>query len=95
VNPAMSVKVDIFYPHLLNIVATEGPLSVTGNTVGACLQDLVRRFPAARGLLFDEQGHLIRNIFVYINEESRYPPELDTPVKEGDTLLIACLVTGG
>jgi molybdopterin converting factor small subunit len=91
----MSIKVNIFYPHLLNIVTKGEPLTVSGGTIGECLQDLIRQFPPARGLLFDEQDQLIRNIFVFINEESRYPPGLDTLVKEGDTLLIASLVTGG
>lgn len=91
----MKIKVNIFYPQLLNMISKKGDLYVNGSTIIECLEDLVRQFPPAKTLLFDERGCMVRNVFVYINEESRYPPGLDAPLEKGDILLIASLVTGG
>ena len=91
----MVVKVNIFYPRLRQVVEKGEPLSLNGSTIGECLQDLIHQFPASRELLFDDQGHLIRQIFVFANEESLKQPGMETPVKEGDTLIIASLITGG
>ncbi len=91
----MVVRVNIFYPQLSQVVEKGEPLTLKGNTIIECLEDLIHQFPAARELLFDDQGQLIRNIFVYANEESLFQPGMDTPVKDGDTLIIASLITGG
>lgn len=91
----MGVKVNIFYPHLREIVEKGEPLNLTGSTIGECLNDLIQRFPLAQNLLFNSQGQLIQHIFVFVNTESLYRPSLDTPLKPGDTLVIASLVTGG
>ncbi len=91
----MSIRVNIFYPRLRQMVEEGEPVSLTGKTIGECLADLIRQFPTTRDLLFDGQGQLIRNVFIYANEESLYQPGMETPVKEGDTLIIASLITGG
>ncbi len=91
----MSVRVNIFFPHLRQVVERGEPLNLTGGTIGECLRDLVRRFPAARNLLFDSQGQLIQHVFVFVNAESLNRPGLDTPIRDGDTLIIASLITGG
>jgi molybdopterin converting factor small subunit len=63
--------------------------------VGECLDDLMKRFPGAGEWLFDERGHLLRNVFVNLNAESARGTDLTEPVKAGDELIIAALVTGG
>ncbi len=91
----MSVKLAIFYPRLKGLVGDPDALALEGQTVGECLDDLARRFPGAKELLFDERGALLRQVFVYVNAEGAYKAPLDTPVKEGDRLIIAALAIGG
>ena len=91
----MSVKVDIFYPRLKELVVSPDILELEGNTVGECLDDLEKRFPGAARLLFDEQGVLLRQVYVYVNAESANKASLDAPVKNGDRLIIAALIVGG
>jgi molybdopterin converting factor small subunit len=91
----MSVKLDMFYPRLKELTGDPAELELEGRTVGECLADLAGRFPGAAGLLFDEQGALLRHVFVYVNAEGAYKAALDAPVKDGDTLIIAALIVGG
>ena len=70
-------------------------LDVAGNTVGDCLNDLVKQFPQCGEMLFDKNGTLIGYIEVYVNGESTYPEELSKPVKDGDQLYILSVVAGG
>ncbi len=91
----MSIKVNLFYPKLQQVIGQSGTLEVSGSSIGECLNNLVSKYPGAGKLLFDESGHLLKHVFVYINAESTHPPALTEKVKDGDTLLIAVLVTGG
>ena len=91
----MGVKLEIFYPRLKQLLGNTDALELEGRSVGECLKDLVKRFPGAEELLFDERGALLRQVFVYVNAESAYKVALDTPVKDGDRLIIATLAIGG
>jgi len=91
----MSIKVDIFYPQLKQLINKPDLVKVSGRTVGECLNDLVRQFPGAEKRLFDEDGQLLRHVYVFINAESSYKISLDAPVRDGDKLIIAALITGG
>jgi molybdopterin converting factor small subunit len=91
----MSIKVNIFYPQLKQLIASPDSVAVNGSTVGECLDDLVRQFPGAGSLLFDEQGQLLRQVFAFVNAESTQKINLAEPVKEGDELIIAVLITAG
>lgn len=91
----MGIKLKIFYPVLEQVIPKGEPLILNGNTLGECLGDLVRRYPAARELLFDDQDRLIRHLFIYVNEESLDQPDLAAAVNPGDTLIVASLITGG
>jgi hypothetical protein len=91
----LNIKVNLFYPKLQQLTGPGNRVEATGGTIGECLKDLVRQFPGAEKLLFDESGRILKHVFVYINAESTHPPALSAPVKVGDALLIAVLVTGG
>ena len=91
----MAVRVKVFYPILERIIGKGEPLILNGSTLAECLGDLMRQFPATRELLFDDQGQLLHHLFVYANEEVLNQPGLETPVSEGDTVIIASLITGG
>jgi len=90
----LSIKVNIHKTHRqftngLDIVEVEG------NTVGNCLDNLVRQYPGMGKALFDKKGKLLRVIEVYINSKSAYPNELAKQVKDGDNVHITLLLAGG
>lgn len=91
----MSVKLELYYPRLEELTGDPASFELEGRTVGECLDDLIKRLPAAKRLLFDEKGALLRQVFVYVNAESAYKAPLDAPVKDGDSLIIAALIIGG
>jgi molybdopterin synthase sulfur carrier subunit len=78
--------------------ATGGARTVEGHgsTVGAVLLDIDRQHPGFRERLFNEDGELRRFVNVYVNDEDiRYLAQLDTPVRDGDTVSILPAVAGG
>jgi molybdopterin converting factor small subunit len=91
----MRVKVNIFYTALQQSINKQDSVEVDGSSVGECLDDLIEQFPGAEKWLFDEQGQLLKHVFVYINAESARKLDLAESVKDGDELIIAALVTGG
>jgi len=91
----MSISVDIFYARLKQLMGNPDSVEVNGSTVGECLSDLVGQYPGADNLLFNKQGQLLRNLYVFVNAESSYKTELTTPVKEGDKLIIMVFISGG
>ena len=65
-------------------------------TVGEALQQLVETHPDLRKHLYNEQGKLRSFVNVYLgDEDTRYLQGLETPVKEGDTLMIVPSIAGG
>jgi molybdopterin converting factor small subunit len=90
----MSIKIDV---SLLSNQYTKGQqiVDVSGNTVGQCLDDLVKQYPSIRPGLFDSSGKLHSYIVIYVNGESAYPEVLAKPVKTGDKLHIIFLIGGG
>ena len=68
---------------------------VSGNTVGECLKDLVRQFPAIEKELFDKDKNLLESISVAVNSEVKFRDELNIPVKDGDEIHILPLIAGG
>ena len=90
----MSVKINIHKTHRqftngLDIV------EIDGNTVGACLDNLVRQFPGMRKVLFNKKGKLSNVIEIYVNQKSAYPDELARQVKDGDNIHITLMIAGG
>ena len=90
----MSINVSI---HRTHRQFTDGldSVEVEGNSVGNCLDDLIRQFPDMGNELFDKKGKLLNAIEIYINLESAYPDELVKPVKDGDDIHITLMLAGG
>jgi molybdopterin converting factor small subunit len=64
-------------------------------TVRAILDDLEARFPGLRDRLCDDKG-VRRFVNIYANEEDiRFLENLDTPIKDGDSLSIVPAIAGG
>ena len=70
-------------------------VQVQGSTVGECLQELVKRFPKLKQIIFDKNDKLYDTFHIFINGESAYPDEMVKPVKDGDKLNIVWVIQGG
>ena len=90
----MTVKINL---HKTHREFTDGReiVEVAGNTVGTCIEDLVKRYPGLKAKLFDEKGILRNFIEIYLNMESAYPDELKRSTKDGDEIHIVILLAGG
>ena len=90
----MPVKVQIPTP-MRQHTEGQGTVDAAGNTVKELLDTLGTKYPGLTGRLF-ENGQLRRFVNVYLNDEDiRYLDNLDTPVKDGDTVSIVPAVAGG
>ena len=90
----MSVTINLS-PTLSSFANNQVVVEVKGNTVGECLDQLVKQFPKIKPLLLGKNGKLHNYIEVYVNQESSYPEELAKPVKAGDELHITMIIAGG
>lgn len=68
-------------------------IPVTGNTVGECIEDLIRRFPSIEAWLFDQNG--ILKSLILLDGHTINSKELDHPVKDRSELRIQLIVAGG
>jgi len=90
----MNAKINI--PHILRqYTNNQGVVEVNGNTVGQCLNHLIKQFPGIKQEIFDNNGKLHDYIDVYVNGESSYLEELAKPVKPGAELYILFVIDGG
>ncbi|MDH5696099.1 MAG: MoaD/ThiS family protein [Dehalococcoidia bacterium] len=90
----MTIKVHL-YSSLQQFTNDRNMVEVSGSTIGECLNDLVKRFPKIKPVLFDKDGKLLGHIFVSVNLQSAYPEELAKVVNDGDELYIALIIAGG
>jgi MoaD family protein len=66
-----------------------------GGTVGELLTDLDSKYPGFRNQIMQD-GNLHRFVNIYLNDEDiRYLDQLNTQVKEGDSLSILPALAGG
>jgi molybdopterin converting factor small subunit len=70
-------------------------VEVEGNTVGECLNQLIKQFPGMEKALFAKKDKLLNNVEIYLNHSSAYPNELVKPVKDGDEIHLVIMLTGG
>ncbi len=69
---------------------------VGGNTVGQCLDGLLKQFPAIRPRIFENSGALAVEARVFVNGESAFPDELATAVRDGDVIdIVPMTISGG
>ena len=90
----MPVKVQIPTP-MRQHTENQATVDAAGGTVKELLENLGTKYPGITGRLF-ENGQVRRFVNVYLNDEDiRYLDNLDTPVKDGDTVSIIPAVAGG
>jgi molybdopterin converting factor small subunit len=90
----MPVKVHIHITHRqftngLEVVAVEG------NTVGECLNHLIKQFPGMEKALFSKKDKLLNVVEVFVNHATAYPDELLKPLKDGDEIHLVVMLAGG
>jgi molybdopterin converting factor small subunit len=90
----MPVKV---HTHVTHRQFTNGleVVAVEGNTVGECLNHLIKQFPGMEKALFAKKDKLLNVVEVFINHETAYPNELVKPVKDGDEIHLVIMLAGG
>jgi molybdopterin converting factor small subunit len=71
-------------------------VEVTAGTAGEAVTAFVDAYPDIRQHLYDENGGLRSFINIYVGEKNvKDASGLDTPVLEGETLLIVPAIAGG
>ena len=82
-------------PPLRTETGGEAVVEGTGGSVRAVLTDVISRFPSL-GTRVLEDGNLARFVNVYVGgEDVRTREGLDTPVAEGETVILLPAVAGG
>lgn len=90
----MAIKVQIPTP-MREQTGGKAEVEVTGGTVQAALDDLLRQYPAVGPKLFDN-GKVRPYINVFINDEDiRYLDEMDTKLTDGVVVALIPAVAGG
>lgn len=65
-------------------------------TVSGALRAVGARWPALLDRVVTEQGVVREHVNIFVGQESiRFAKGLDTPVSEGDTIMIVAAVSGG
>ena len=73
----------------------EEVVEVSGETPADCLLDLKARYPGIEGWLYDKDGGLKRQVWVFLNEERVYGDEMAKKLRDGDELSVVLAVAGG
>jgi molybdopterin synthase sulfur carrier subunit len=90
----MAIKIQIPTP-MREQSGGKAEVEVTGGTVKAALEDLLRQYPAIGPKLFDN-GKMRPYINVFLNDEDiRYLDEMDTKVTDGVVIALIPAVAGG
>jgi molybdopterin converting factor small subunit len=74
----------------------QSEVSVKGTNVGEALDDLVSQFPSLKKHLFTETDELRPFVNLFLGDEDvRHLQGVETPLKEGDKLMIIPSIAGG
>ena len=74
----------------------QSEIKVQGLTVGEALNDLVTQYPALKKHLFAETEELRPFVNLFLGDEDvRHLQGVDTPLKDGDKLMIIPSIAGG
>src|SRR3954454_11504517 len=91
----MSITITIPAP-LRQFAGGQSQIAVDAKTAGEALDLLTSQHSALRRHLFNDQNALRNFVNVYLNDEDiRHASGPDTPVKDGDTIMIVPSIAGG
>lgn len=93
----MAMTVKILLPTALRPFADRREfVELEGRTVGEALDALTKKYSELGKHLLDEQGRLRNFVNVYLNDDDvRTLQGPETPIKDGDSLLIVPAIAGG
>jgi MoaD family protein len=81
---------------LRGYVGNKKELEISASNVGAALQDLACNYPQLRPHLFDDSNRLRPFVGLFLNGQNvRELQGPDTPLREGDSLMIVPSIAGG
>src|SRR6476620_11805146 len=81
---------------LRNFAAGKSRIELQATTAGEALDQLSSQYAELRRHLYDNQNRLRSFVNVYLNDEDiRHQSGPDTPLKDGDTLMIVPSLAGG
>ncbi len=81
---------------LRQYTAGQAEIAVGGASVGAILADLTVQYPSLKTHLYTHDGELRAFVNIFLNDEDvRHLQGADTPVKDGDRLMIVPSIAGG
>ena len=81
----------IAYKHPHSLIVAE----VNGDTVGECLDHLIKLFPGIEKDLFNKDGTLLRYVNILVNGENASPENLAKSVRNNDEIHIVPIIEGG
>src|ERR687883_1513423 len=91
----MSVTITIPAP-LRQFAGGQSQFVVEAKTAGEALDQLTATYSALRRHLFNDQNALRNFVNIYLNDEDiRHASGPNTPVKDGDTIMIVPSIAGG
>jgi molybdopterin synthase sulfur carrier subunit len=71
-------------------------VNAQGNSIRTLVEDLEKNFPGIRERICDENGKIRRFVNVYVNgDDIRFLQNLETSVKDGDSISIVPAIAGG
>lgn len=81
---------------LRELTEQQAEIGVTASTVGAAIQELVKRFPRLEGKLLSPEGELHSFLNIFMGERNiRDMQGLATDIPSGQSLLIVSALAGG
>ena len=90
-----SVEVTVA-PALRKVVNGVSTVQAQGETVRQLLHNLDLQFPGFKGYMIDKWGELRSSIIIHLNDEDIHCLQgLETPLKDGDSMAILVLLSGG
>jgi sulfur-carrier protein len=70
-------------------------VTVKGKTIQECLNDLIKKYPKLKKMLFDQDEQLHNHVSIFAANEIVYADQLDKPIKDGETIHILYIIGGG
>jgi molybdopterin converting factor small subunit len=81
---------------LRSFTRNQQEVTAGGATVGEVLRQLDKSFPGIGPRLLDDKGAVRRYVNIFLNDEDiRFLQELDTPVKDADSITLIPAIAGG
>ena len=91
----MAVRVRVPTP-LRKYTQGADEVNALGGSVKALVDDLEKNYPGIKERICDESGKVRRFVNVYVNgDDIRFLQNLDTGLKEGDSISIVPAIAGG